>query len=111
LSPRLVGRIGGKRRARDQASLGYLIALAEEVQEDVGRLSEAQVEGSETPSLGLSARIALRNDATRAAFVKDVQTAFEALARKYGATGGKKKDEFKIALACYPARGRSAGAL
>src|SRR5688572_24566126 len=36
LSPRLVGRIGGRRKAQERASLSYLLALAEQLQDDVG---------------------------------------------------------------------------
>src|SRR5687768_16800352 len=41
LSPRLVGKVGGGRAARDQASLAYLVGLAEEIQDDVGRLASS----------------------------------------------------------------------
>lgn len=107
LSPRLVGRLGGDRATRDHASLGYLISLAEEVQEDVGRLAERAGGAEEIPSLGLSARIELEDATDRAAFMKDVQRTFERLARKYGATGAKRGSAFKIALACYPTKGGS----
>jgi DNA-binding transcriptional ArsR family regulator len=105
LSPNLVGHLGGERATRDHASLGYLISLAEEVQEDVGRLA-GHAGDDEVPSLGVSARIELKDAADRAAFMKDVQRTFESLARKYGATGGAKGSAYKIALACYPAASR-----
>src|SRR5262245_20458996 len=41
LSPRLVGRIG-QRQQRDEASLGYLLDLMEEVQSDVAALHTAR---------------------------------------------------------------------
>jgi DNA-binding transcriptional ArsR family regulator len=106
LSPRLVGHLGGERASRDHASLGYLISLAEEVQEDVGRLAERAGGDEDVPSLGVSARIELKDAADRAAFMKDVQRTFESLARKYGATGGAKGPAYKLALACYPAASR-----
>ena len=112
LAPKLVGAVGGERRARDQASLGYLIQLFEEVQEDVARLADEQPEDEAAPSLGLSAHIQLRDAATRRAFMRDVQDAFQALATKYGATRSSRstsKSQFRIALACYPAKERKEG--
>ena len=107
LSPRLVGRLGGERAVRDQASLGYLISLAEEVQEDVGRLAERATGDEDVPSLGVSAHIELADPERRAEFLSDVQRLFQKLADKYGATGRKRapRAAYRIALACYPARG------
>ena len=105
LSPHLVGRIGGRGRARDQFSLGFLLTLAEELQADIGHLSE--VEAEEVPSLGLSAEIQLVDSARRAAFLQEVRHTFEALSRKYGpremeeASHGKGQS-FRLVLACYP---------
>src|SRR5439155_3947911 len=73
LSPRLVGQLGGPRRSADQASLGYLIQLAEEVQDDVATLAVMQGDEEHVPSLGLSAQVVLRDAAERAAFLRDVQ--------------------------------------
>ena len=105
LSPSLVGRIGGRGRARDQFSLGFLLTLAEELQADIGHLSE--VDAEEVPSLGLSAEIQLADSARRAAFLQEVQHTFEALGRKYGARGMEeashgKGQSFRLVLACYP---------
>ena len=107
LSPRLVGEIGGPQVSRDQASLGYLITLAEEIQHDVGRLASQVHDGAaETPSLGLSAQIELRDGKARAAFLREVQQTFQDLAERYGATTasrrGARGETFRIALACYP---------
>lgn len=113
LSPRLVGEIGGSRVARDSASLGYLISLAEEVQEDIGQLAAlpVSVDAADTPSvpsLGLSAHIELPNLAARTAFLRDVQETFQLLAERHGASTartkprGKGRATFRIALACYP---------
>src|SRR5713101_5908564 len=105
LSPGLVGRIGGRGRARDQFSLGFLLTLAEELQADIGHLSE--VDAEEIPSLGLSAEIYLEDSARRAAFLQEVQHTVEALARKYGVRGSDevphgKGQSFRLVLACYP---------
>jgi DNA-binding transcriptional ArsR family regulator len=102
LSPRLVGALGGTRRATDQLSLGYLIQLAEEVQEDVAALASTVDADDAVPSLGLSAQITLRSGADRAAFLRDVQRTFRRLAEKYGAADGDGGAVHRIALACYP---------
>jgi DNA-binding transcriptional ArsR family regulator len=108
LSPQLVGRIGGARRARDQASLGYLISLAEEIQEDVARLAASQTPNTEVPSLGVAAQIELSNASRRAEFMTEVRELFQSLAAKYGATTrGRRGEVFRLALACYPERRRS----
>lgn len=107
LSPDLVGRIGGRLRAQDQMSLGFILTLAEELQADVGRLAQAQKEGQSLPSLGLSAQIQLRNADERAAFAQELKDMFQALAHKYGSQehGSRKKNPgqtFRVVLACYP---------
>jgi DNA-binding transcriptional ArsR family regulator len=105
LSPGLVGRLGGRGRARDQFSLGFLLTLAEELHADIGHLSA--VDAEEVPSLGLAAEVQLADSARRAAFLQEVQHTFEALARKYGARGPdetphNKGKSFRLVLACYP---------
>ena len=64
LSAGLVGQVGGARRARDEASLGYLLDLAADIHSDVARLGERTRDG-EVPSLGLSARIELESSRAR----------------------------------------------
>jgi DNA-binding transcriptional ArsR family regulator len=101
LSPDLVGRIGGPRRARDQLSLGFLLTLAEELQADVGELA---ANDESLPSLGLSVEIELR-PGEREAFMHELQETFQDLAEKYGKRRGEDAGErFKLALACYPRR-------
>jgi len=85
--------------------LGFLLTLAEELQADIGHLSE--VDAEEVPSLGLSAEIYLEDSARRAAFLQEVQHTVEALARKYGVRGSDevphgKGQSFRLVLACYP---------
>jgi hypothetical protein len=106
LSPQLVGRVGGPRRAHDQLSLDFLLSLAEELQEQVGRLAEQA--DAQIPSLGLSMQIELRDGHERAAFMQELQVLFQALAHKYGrrdsdlpAAGGE-PTTFRMLLACYP---------
>src|SRR5436309_1295076 len=107
LSPRLVGRIGGPRRARDQMSLGFLLALAEELQTDVGRLAEPERE--EAPTLGFTAQVRLARPADRTAFLTDIQNSIQSIAKKYGAVGPPSlqpketsPETFRIIFACYP---------
>lgn len=101
LSAKLVGRVGGRRRARDRFSLGFLLTLAEELQADVGRLAE-RAEEEHVPSLGLAADIELRPE-QREAFMRELQEAFQGLARRFGAREGEEVGErFRLSLACYP---------
>jgi DNA-binding transcriptional ArsR family regulator len=99
LSPRVVGRIGG-RRTRDELSLGYLLDLMEEVQSDVAALDETA--GSPVapalPSIGVSGEIRVAPE-RRAEFLADLRTTLEGLFTRYGGAEG---DAFKVALACYP---------
>ena len=69
LSPRLVGRIGGLRRARDELSLGYLLDLMEEVQADVAALDRT---APELPSIGVSGEIRVPAE-RRQEFLHDLQ--------------------------------------
>src|SRR4051812_4233839 len=70
LSPRLVGRIG-RPQQRDQASLGYLLDLMEDVQSDVAALHTRAAHRAagppdtgepDLPSLGVSGEIRVRPD-------------------------------------------------
>jgi DNA-binding transcriptional ArsR family regulator len=107
LSPRLVGRIG-QRQHRDEASLGYLLDLMEEVQSDVAALhiqaasrAAQPVAGEpDLPSLGVSGEIRVRPD-RRPEFMADLKAALQDLFTKYGGAEG---DAFKLAVACYPDR-------
>ncbi|MFJ6195371.1 helix-turn-helix domain-containing protein [Micromonospora sp. NPDC092111] len=95
LSPRLVGRIGGLRRARDELSLGYLLDLMEEVQADVAALDRA---APELPSIGVSGEIRVPAE-RRQEFLHDLQSTLRDLFTRYGGVEG---DAFKLAVACYP---------
>ncbi|WP_432957095.1 helix-turn-helix domain-containing protein [Micromonospora haikouensis] len=95
LSPRLVGRIGGLRRARDELSLGHLLDLMEEVQADVAALDRA---APELPSIGVSGEIRVPAE-RRQEFLADLRAALEDLFTRYGGAEG---DAFKLAVACYP---------
>jgi len=101
LSPKLVGRIGGTRRASDQMSLGFLLSLAEELQTDIGQL--ARMKREEAQSLGFSAQVRLARPAERTAFLSEIQNAIQSIAKKYGGAGSPRPQEtFRLILACYP---------
>lgn len=102
LSPRLVGRLG-PRQQRDEASLGYLLDLMEEVQSDVAALHRQAARpaaDSDLPSLGVSGEIRVRPD-RRPEFMADLKAALQDLFTRYGGADG---DAFKLAVACYPDR-------
>ena len=125
LSPRLVGRIG-QRQQRDEASLGYLLDLMEEVQSDVAALHSQAAhraahdaeaphqqsprraagrragapDGPHLPSLGVSGEIRVRPD-RRPEFMADLKATLQDLFTRYGGAEG---DAFKLAVACYPDR-------
>jgi DNA-binding transcriptional ArsR family regulator len=94
LSPRLVGRVG-LRKKQDELSLGYLLDLMEEVQADVATLDRAT---PELPSIGVSGEIRVRPE-QRQEFLDDLRTTLQDLFTRYGGTEG---DAFKLAVACYP---------
>ncbi|TDB75861.1 helix-turn-helix domain-containing protein [Micromonospora sp. KC723] len=95
LSPRLVGRVGGLRRARDELSLGHLLDLMEEVQADVAALDRT---APELPSIGVSGEIRVPPE-RRQEFLHDLQSTLRDLFTRYGGAEG---DAFKLAVACYP---------
>jgi DNA-binding transcriptional ArsR family regulator len=113
LSPKLVRRLGGKQAVRDQTSLGMLAGHAEELLEDVARLAGESGAGEHVPSLSLGVEIALPDVERRSAFLEELRTTFEALARRYSVDDGSVADAdhdktaaeggtFRFTLACYP---------
>jgi hypothetical protein len=100
-----VGELGGQRLTQDQMSLHFLLSLAAEMHDDIGRLTGRAEQ--EIPSLGLSAQIVLPDGNKRAAFLQEVQTIFQDLAGKYGSRGDDEtaaagEQMFRLVLACYP---------
>jgi len=103
LSPRLVAKLGRHARTKDQASLRYLLQLAEDLQLDISRLIERQQSDSR-PSLGVNAHIQLRDETGRAEFLAEVKEIFAHLARKYGGSDGDSAGDrcgYRLMLACY----------
>ena len=111
LAPRLVSQVGGAGTARDQTSLRYLLSLAEEIHDDIGRLAQQSEAGRDVPSLSLSANIYLPDGQRRADFLREAQQAIDMLARKYAAPADAASDgqpapagqDFRLVVACYPA--------
>jgi DNA-binding transcriptional ArsR family regulator len=106
LSPALVGKLGGPARARGETSLGFLLNLAEEIQDDVGRLGEKTAEGGTVPTLALSMAIDLPSGVERSRFLADVQKAFQELASKYAAREPAEGEAYRVSLLCYPTNHR-----
>lgn len=99
LSPRLVQLSGGTSNTRESLSRGYLLNLAEELHMEVGRLAGRD---EETPTVGLSAYIALADGSRRAAFLADLRTAIQQLATRYGGPSTPDGESYRLVLACYP---------
>jgi DNA-binding transcriptional ArsR family regulator len=107
-SPHLVRNLGSHERSRDQASLAYLLQLAEDLQIDIGQMID-DAETKSIPSLGVNAQIQLRDGAERANFLADIQSFFSHLAEKYGSSDDSVTDSsvanegerYRLMLACY----------
>ena len=102
-SPRLVTQIGDRARTKDQASLAYLLQLAEDLQVDIGHMIEGEGTGL-TPSLGVNAQIQLRDETDRAGFLAEIKQIFSHLAQKYGGSDDGIRNEgecYRLMLACY----------
>lgn len=94
LSPKLVGTIG-RRRINDELSLGFLLNLVEEVQDDLASLRTAD---RELPTIGVSGEIHVAPEG-RQAFFDDLRTTLQDLFARHGGSEG---DALKLAVACYP---------
>jgi DNA-binding transcriptional ArsR family regulator len=94
LSPRLVGRIG-LRKKQDELSLGYLLDLMEEVQADIAALDRS---APELPSIGVDGEIRVKPE-QRHEFLAELKTVLQDLFSRYGGAEG---DAFRLAVALYP---------
>lgn len=102
-SPRLVKYLGDSERSRDQASLAYLLQLAEDLQVDIAHMIESK-DTKSTPSLGVNAQIQLRDNADRSRFLAEINEIFSHLAHKYGGPSDsthKSEECYRLMLACY----------
>lgn len=103
LAPSLVGKIGTPTQAQDQASLRVLLALAEDVIEDAGKLGERSGVGGAVPSLSMSAHVHLPDGKRRAEFMGELQSAFQDIARKYSIDDVvDQSSSFRLVMLCYP---------
>src|SRR3954451_5033653 len=91
----LVGRLGPKREASDHLGLGYLLSLSEALQADLAALAAGP---AVLPSFGVAGEVRLSAE-EGAAFVADLQRAFQDVLERYG---GGEGHPFRLALACYP---------
>lgn len=94
LSPKLVGTIG-QRRIRDELSVGFLLNLVEEVQND---LAELRLGTRELATLGVSGEIHVPPEG-RQAFLDDLRSTLQDLFARHGGSEG---EAIKLAVACYP---------
>jgi predicted ArsR family transcriptional regulator len=98
LSPRLTESLGGVGKAREHVSLGLIQSMAEDLTQDIERLSRRR---DRVAAAGVSARIEL-DPSQRAAFIAELQEMVQGLARKYGDAGNAwDTQSFKLLLACY----------
>jgi DNA-binding transcriptional ArsR family regulator len=95
VSPQLVGRLGGPRAASEHLGLGYLLSLSEALQADLAQLASAP---AVLPSFGVAGEVRLGPE-QGAAFVADLQRAFQEVLERYA---GGEGHPFRLALACYP---------
>jgi DNA-binding transcriptional ArsR family regulator len=95
VAPELVGRLGAERSPSDQLGLGFLLSLSESLQGDLARLASGP---AVLPSFGVAGDVRLAPD-QGAAFVADLQRAFQDVLERYGGSAGH---TFRLALACYP---------
>jgi DNA-binding transcriptional ArsR family regulator len=104
VSPQLVRALGGEDTG-SQTNLRFLLTLAEEVHDDIGRLTQVLENSDDVPTMALSAHVHLPDADARAEFLDEAQQLFEALARKYGAQAGigaTSGQLFRLVLAAYP---------
>jgi DNA-binding transcriptional ArsR family regulator len=94
-SPALVGRLGPARAPSDHLGLGYLLSLSEALQADLAALAAGP---AVLPSFGVAGEVRLSAQ-EGAAFVADLQRAFQDVLERYG---GGEGHAFRLALACYP---------
>ena len=94
LSPRLLATDLPVERS-DEQSLGFLVNLIEDVQEDLATLSETI---DDTSTLGITGVVKLLPE-QRQEFLSDLRSTLEKLLIRYSHTNG---EALRIAAACYP---------
>ena len=105
-SPELLAMLGGRNRARDTLSKGYMLALAEHLVADAAKLAlGSESDEAQHPTLSIAARVELSDPRRRTAFLQELQGALLGIAEKYGVSEetADAAGTYKLVLACYPA--------
>ena len=110
LSPELLGALGlDPARAGDAFSAGYLLALANQIQLEVGRASRAAAaSGKRLATLSISSEVRFESAEQRAAFTRALQQAVNEVVGRHASpaelTDGKPAPGrlYRLVLGCYP---------
>ncbi|MBN2984537.1 MULTISPECIES: ArsR/SmtB family transcription factor [Cohnella] len=91
------------RRMKDQGALRQLVNAAERIRRDAMALMEASDSREQVPSAVLETEVALPDEKTRAAFLRDYAQAVREVAERYRAASPDAGGEaFRAVLAVYP---------
>jgi len=110
LSPDLLGRLGADpRRVEDTLSAAYLLALAAQLQGELGRASrEAAAQGKRLTTLSMNSEFRFENAEQRARFARALQAAvldvigrFASPAERADGSAGAGRP-YRLILGCYP---------
>jgi len=110
LSPELLGRLGADpRRIEDTFSAAYLLALAAQLQGELGRVSrEAAAQGKRLTTLSMNSEFRFESAEQRARFARELQAAvvdvigrFASPAERDDGTAGAGRP-YRLVMGCYP---------
>lgn len=113
-SPELLGRLGADpRRIEDTFSAAYLLALAAQLQAELGRASrEAAAKGKRLTTLSLNSEFRFESAGQRAEFARALETAvvdvigrFTSPAKRADGSAGAGRP-YRLVLGCYPVPSR-----
>lgn len=116
LSPELLGALGlDPAQAGDAFSAGYLLALASQVQLEVGRASRvAAAAGKRLATLSVSTELRFESAEQRAAFTEALQQAMNHLVARHASPAHKPDGTaapgrlYRLVLGCYPIPSKTA---
>lgn len=92
-----------KNRMTDQGALRQLLNVSERLRQDALKLMEASDAQEEVPSAVVETDLALPDEETRQAFLRDYAEAVRAVVKRYQAKGAADSDgAFRAVLAVYP---------
>jgi len=115
LSPELLGRLGADpRRVEDTFSAAYLLALAAQLQAELGRASrEASAQGKRLTTLSMNSEFRFESAEQRARFARALEAAvvdvigrFASPAEREDGTAGPGRP-YRLIVGCYPVPPRS----